>query len=68
MPRAHAPKAAPAPPGSAAGIVVRLAKPIPPVAPAGIASPGPRPPEQPGVCIGRCGHCHVHPCQLHASV
>ena len=19
-------------------------------------------------CEGRCGHCHVHPCQLHAPV
>ncbi|MEI6593420.1 MAG: hypothetical protein WCL47_09260 [Holophagaceae bacterium] len=20
------------------------------------------------VCMGRCGHCDVHPCQLHTTV
>ena len=28
------------------------------------------PPPAPKVmqCMGRCGHCDVHPCQLHATV
>ncbi len=28
------------------------------------------PPEGPEVsrCTGRCGHCDIHPCQLHTSV
>ena len=67
MPRAAAPKSVPARPGSPGGGVVRASKVIPAMAASAPAAPA-RAPEQPGVCIGRCGHCHVHPCQLHASV
>lgn len=53
--------------------VVRSAKAIPRLGPVGAPAPavGPREPLAAGkalACTGHCGHCDVHPCQLHASV
>ena len=31
-----------------------------------LPEPGPAVPTT--QCTGRCGHCHIHPCQLHAPV
>ena len=47
--------------------VVRMTRAIPDMAPAKnqadlIAAP------RANICMGRCGHCEVHPCQLHVSV
>jgi hypothetical protein len=60
---------APPPPesGLELGAVVRSAKVIPPIPrqPCGPESPvGP----EGSRCTGRCGHCEIHPCQLHPSV
>ena len=44
--------------------VVRTAKAIPTMTLSRPALESPRA----NVCMGRCGHCDVHPCQLHTPV
>ncbi len=69
MTRPHGPKVTSHPDSSRGGRmgVVRMTRAIPDMAPAKnqadlIAAP------RANICMGRCGHCEVHPCQLHVSV
>jgi hypothetical protein len=49
------------------GLVVRAAKIIPAMPTQSRFSEPPSSP-QAARCTGRCGHCDIHPCQLHTSV
>ena len=52
------------PPLRASG-VVRMSRTIPVMAP--VLKPALGAPKA-MACMGRCGHCDVHPCQLHTTV
>ena len=54
-------------PGGRAG-VVRTQKAIPTMTQAQVVYQEVPPALRPTLCCGRCGHCDVHPCQLHTSV
>jgi len=47
--------------------VVRMTRAIPTMAPPSLQPEGDIAPKA-KVCMGRCGHCDVHPCQLHVTV
>lgn len=73
MPRPAARKPHPPKEADSGAGVVRSAKAIPRLGPAVTPAPAvaPREPLAAGkaqTCTGHCGHCDVHPCQLHASV
>jgi hypothetical protein len=57
----------PEPPGLEMSPVVRATKVIP-VMPGQPCGPEPSVSPQVSRCTGRCGHCDIHPCQLHPSV
>jgi hypothetical protein len=60
------PKAHPSPKTSPGLGVVRAAKAIPTMEkPKEIQGPSVKP--QVNHCTGHCGHCEIHPCQLHTS-
>lgn len=65
MPRSLVRKAPSEPAPLRASGVLRLARRIPVMAP--VVKPVVEAPKV-LVCMGRCGHCDVHPCQLHTTV
>jgi hypothetical protein len=61
-----------APPDASEGTTIRVSRCLAPVQPRPVA-PAPEQnhqlPNAPGLpCSGRCGHCHNHPCLLHAAI
>jgi hypothetical protein len=46
--------------------VVRMTRAIPDMSPSRLQPEGDTALKA-NVCMGRCGHCDVHPCQLHAT-
>ncbi len=61
------PKTHPSPKSSPGQVLVRTAKAIPTMEkPKDIAERPVKP--QVNRCTGHCGHCEIHPCQLHTSV
>ncbi len=69
MPRSHAAKVTTHPDSSRGGHlgVVRMTRAIPDMAPLRLQPEGDPAPKA-NICMGRCGHCDVHPCQLHATI
>ncbi len=65
MPRSTVQKAPVEPAPLQAPGVVRMSRPIPVMEP--VVKPVLEAPKA-LVCMGRCGHCDVHPCQLHTTV
>jgi len=61
------PKPHPSPGSRAQVCVVRAAKVIPAMErPKGMPEPPVK--SSPNRCTGHCGHCEIHPCQLHTTI